>query len=91
MTGKIGFVLLLAQMLISINRYSAVESARILCIFPSPGRSHVLVGQALLKGLAERGHEVSRAFRYLNRYDSYQLHTHILGNNGEPIQAAETG
>lgn len=36
-----------------------VESARILCIFPSPSRSHVLVGQALLKGLAERGHEVT--------------------------------
>lgn len=37
----------------------AVQSARILCVFPSPSRSHVLVGQALLKGLAERGHEVT--------------------------------
>ncbi|XP_065093009.1 UDP-glycosyltransferase UGT5-like [Ochlerotatus camptorhynchus] len=59
MTGKLCLVLLLAQMLISSNRYSVVESARILCVFPSPGRSHVLVGQALLKGLAERGHEVT--------------------------------
>lgn len=36
-----------------------VQPARILCVFPSPSRSHVLVGQALLKGLAERGHEVT--------------------------------
>lgn len=35
------------------------ESSKILCIFPSPSRSHVLVGQALLKGLAQRGHEVT--------------------------------
>ncbi|XP_052861215.1 UDP-glucosyltransferase 2-like [Anopheles cruzii] len=36
-----------------------LEAYRILCVFPSSGRSHVLVGQALLKGLAERGHEVT--------------------------------
>lgn len=59
MTSKIAFVLLMAQMLISINQHSVVESAKILCVFPSPGRSHVLVGQALLKGLAKRGHEVT--------------------------------
>ncbi|XP_058834666.1 UDP-glucosyltransferase 2-like [Topomyia yanbarensis] len=35
------------------------ESSRILCIDPSPGKSHVLVAQALLKGLAERGHEIT--------------------------------
>ncbi|XP_055537534.1 UDP-glucosyltransferase 2-like [Wyeomyia smithii] len=39
--------------------HGATEASRILCIYPSPGRSHVMVGQALLKGLAERGHEVT--------------------------------
>lgn len=41
-----------------------VQPARILCVFPSPSRSHVLVGQALLKGLAERGHEVTMVSPY---------------------------
>uniref|UniRef100_A0A182QUR6 UDP-glycosyltransferases domain-containing protein n=1 Tax=Anopheles farauti TaxID=69004 RepID=A0A182QUR6_9DIPT len=36
-----------------------LEAYRILCIYPSSGRSHVIVGQALLKGLAERGHDVT--------------------------------
>uniref|UniRef100_A0A182WIL7 Uncharacterized protein n=1 Tax=Anopheles minimus TaxID=112268 RepID=A0A182WIL7_9DIPT len=39
--------------------FAQLEAYRILCIFPSSGRSHVLVGQALLKGLAERGHDVT--------------------------------
>lgn len=58
MIGKIGFPLLLLALAISSNN-KGVESAKILCIFPSPGRSHVLVGQTLLKGLAARGHEVT--------------------------------
>uniref|UniRef100_A0A182NHH7 Uncharacterized protein n=1 Tax=Anopheles dirus TaxID=7168 RepID=A0A182NHH7_9DIPT len=36
-----------------------LEAYRILCIYPSSGRSHVIVGQALMKGLAERGHDVT--------------------------------
>ncbi|XP_058459805.1 UDP-glucosyltransferase 2-like [Malaya genurostris] len=39
--------------------FGAVESSRILCIDPSPGKSHVIVAQVLLKGLAERGHEIT--------------------------------
>ncbi|XP_058459804.1 UDP-glucosyltransferase 2-like [Malaya genurostris] len=35
------------------------ESSRILCIDPSIGKSHVLVTQTLLRGLAERGHEIT--------------------------------
>ncbi|XP_058066943.1 UDP-glycosyltransferase UGT5-like [Anopheles bellator] len=41
-----------------------LEAYRILCVHPSSGRSHVLVGQALLKGLAERGHEVTMVSPY---------------------------
>ncbi|XP_058834665.1 UDP-glucosyltransferase 2-like [Topomyia yanbarensis] len=39
--------------------FGFAETSRILCIDPSPGKSHVLVAQALLKGLAERGHEIT--------------------------------
>ncbi|XP_308284.5 UDP-glucosyltransferase 2 [Anopheles gambiae] len=39
--------------------FAQLEAYRILCIYPSSGRSHVLVGQALLKGLAARGHDVT--------------------------------
>lgn len=62
MIGKIGFPLalvLVALLAISSPDIKGVQSAKILCVFPSPGRSHVLVGQTLLKALAERGHEVT--------------------------------
>lgn len=36
-----------------------VQSARILGIFPSPGKSHFFLGQALMKALAEKGHDVT--------------------------------
>ncbi|XP_058459806.1 UDP-glucosyltransferase 2-like [Malaya genurostris] len=39
--------------------FGTAESSRILCINPCPGKSQVLVAQVLLKGLAERGHEVT--------------------------------
>ncbi|XP_053688667.1 UDP-glycosyltransferase UGT5-like [Sabethes cyaneus] len=42
-----------------LPKATPVDGSRILCIYPSPGRSHVIVGQALLKGLAERGHQVT--------------------------------
>lgn len=34
------------------------ESAKIVCVFPTASKSHVLGAQALLKELAHRGHEV---------------------------------
>lgn len=36
-----------------------VECSKILCVFPSPSPSHLLVAKALTKELALRGHEVS--------------------------------
>lgn len=33
--------------------------AKILTIFPFPARSHYILGNALAKGLAERGHDVT--------------------------------
>jgi len=35
------------------------ESSKILMVFPSPSRSHLVIGSALMKGLAERGHNVT--------------------------------
>uniref|UniRef100_A0A453Z3P0 UDP-glucuronosyltransferase n=1 Tax=Anopheles quadriannulatus TaxID=34691 RepID=A0A453Z3P0_ANOQN len=35
------------------------ESAKIVCVFPTASKSHVLGAQALLKELAHRGHEVT--------------------------------
>lgn len=36
-----------------------VKCFKILGIFPSPSKSHYYVGNALMKGLAEKGHEVT--------------------------------
>lgn len=38
---------------------SVVNSYRILGIFPHPAKSHYIVGDALMKGLAAKGHEVT--------------------------------
>ncbi|XP_055629658.1 UDP-glucosyltransferase 2-like [Toxorhynchites rutilus septentrionalis] len=42
-----------------VSFLGTADSAKILCIFPTPSRSHVIIGQNLLKGLAERGHQVT--------------------------------
>lgn len=38
---------------------SLVQSYKILMVFPSHSHSHLIIGSSLLKGLAEKGHEVS--------------------------------
>lgn len=35
------------------------DTARILCVHPSPSKSHVIVSKALLTELAAKGHEVN--------------------------------
>jgi glucuronosyltransferase len=35
------------------------QGARILGLFPMPGKSHYIVSEALMKGLASRGHHVT--------------------------------
>ncbi|KAJ3642472.1 hypothetical protein Zmor_025257 [Zophobas morio] len=37
----------------------AVQSARILGIFPLPGKSHYILGSSLMRALAEHGHDVT--------------------------------
>ncbi|XP_058459800.1 UDP-glucosyltransferase 2-like [Malaya genurostris] len=41
-----------------------VAGSKILCFHASPVRSHVMIGQALMRGLAERGHEVTMVSSY---------------------------
>lgn len=36
-----------------------IESAKILGVFPAPGKSHFFVGQSLMKALHEAGHEIT--------------------------------
>lgn len=38
--------------------YQKVSSYRILAVLPAPSKSHTYIGQSLMKGLAENGHEV---------------------------------
>ncbi|XP_035911906.1 UDP-glucosyltransferase 2-like [Anopheles stephensi] len=47
---------LMATLLLVIGH---AESAKIVCVFPTASKSHVLGAQALLKELAHRGHEVT--------------------------------
>jgi hypothetical protein len=36
-----------------------VQSARILGVFPVPGKSHYFLGSSLMRALAEKGHDVT--------------------------------
>lgn len=35
------------------------DASKILGVFPTPGKSHFIIGQGLMKGLAKAGHEVT--------------------------------
>lgn len=43
---------------------SDVSCYRILGVFPNPAKSHYLVGDALMKGLAAKGHDVTMISAY---------------------------
>lgn len=42
-----------------LSSFCLVESYRILGVFPVPTRSHYFLGNALMKALAEAGHDVT--------------------------------
>lgn len=44
---------------VSCITWSSVSSYKILGVFHIPAKSHYIVGHALMKGLAEQGHEVT--------------------------------
>lgn len=39
--------------------YQNVSSYRILAVLPAPSKSHYYIGQSLMRGLAENGHDVT--------------------------------
>lgn len=39
--------------------FKQIIALKILAIFPAGSKSHLVLGQALLKGLAKRGHDVT--------------------------------
>ncbi|XP_044729432.1 uncharacterized protein LOC123292782 [Chrysoperla carnea] len=56
---KLIFFSLLAIILLINNSKLTVDGAKILGLFPSPSKSHLILGHALLKDLAKKGHEVT--------------------------------
>lgn len=52
-------VIISATLLLLLQQPNGADSAKILCLFPTASKSHVLGTQALLKNLAQRGHEVT--------------------------------
>lgn len=44
--------------------FSEVQSAKILCLNPSPSKSHLIITNALVKGLVEKGHDVTFVSSY---------------------------
>lgn len=53
---KIWWLLLFSSVWIISNQN--VQSAKILGVFPTSSKSHYIVGSALMKALANKGHEV---------------------------------
>ncbi|XP_065157276.1 UDP-glycosyltransferase UGT5-like [Atheta coriaria] len=50
---------LLSFLCLSIALLGISNGSKILGIFPFPSKSHYIIGEALLRGLAERGHDVT--------------------------------
>lgn len=59
---------------ISCITWPSVSSYKILGVFHIPAKSHYIVGHALMKGLAEQGHEVTviSAFKSPNPIENYE-------------------
>lgn len=55
---KLVFPTLIAIVLATVT-YHDVDAYKILGVFPMVARSHYIVGNALMKGLADAGHEVT--------------------------------
>ena len=56
--------------------FNGSHAFKILGVFPSMYKSHTIIGEALMTGLAEAGHEVTvvTAFPHTKKIDNY---THI--------------
>lgn len=68
-----------------------MNSYRILSIFPHPAKSHFIVADALMKGLAAKGHEVTmisphRETKSIKNYRRIHLE-HTLSNAGKSVES----
>ncbi|XP_058835769.1 UDP-glycosyltransferase UGT4-like [Topomyia yanbarensis] len=53
------FSIVYRVLLLSVFNWNALEAAKILGVFPTPSKSHWILGSSLLKELALEGHEVT--------------------------------
>lgn len=49
---------ILGFFIVFISLVQFIENAKILAVFPLPGSSHFIMFERVLKGLAQKGHEV---------------------------------
>lgn len=65
----IKFILLLICIFLTSDKLvHKVNSAKILCIYPTPSQSHFIIAQALLYELINRGHEVRTCNTKFKKY-----------------------
>lgn len=82
--------LLLFATTATLTLIHGVDAAKILCLFPTGSKSHVLGVQALMKNLAKRGHEVTvvSSFPLPKTPDNYRdIYVPIEGDFG-PVMAS---
>lgn len=63
------------------------EGARILGVFPFPVFSHYQIGDALLKGLAEKGHNVTVVSPFFDRSAAKNVRQVVLDGFVEEMQS----
>lgn len=51
-------LLIYVILIVCFRAFKNVDSAKILCIYPTPSQSHFIIADILLKELVNRGHEV---------------------------------
>lgn len=62
-----------------------VNSAKILILFPSPAKSHNILGQALGTGLAKRGHDVTMVSPFTVKNPPSNYTQLVMGNLWEAL------
>lgn len=63
------------------------EGARILGVFPFAAYSHYQIGDAILKGLAAKGHDVTVVSPYFDKAAPENFHQIVLDGFVEDIQS----
>ncbi|KAL3270163.1 hypothetical protein HHI36_009220 [Cryptolaemus montrouzieri] len=80
----LGFVYLL--ILLSVFNFRDADGAKVLGIFPVPGRSHYLSGSTLMKILAEKGHDVTIVSPFSEKTPPKNYHEVLLSGLAEDFK-----